>query len=106
MHFQDCDWIKMFMFHFRNEVTVFGFLRFLSSNLIYLRRNWLANSVCRTTWVENMNQTLTASPLVELFNNIIFNQKVIDYNLLFLGVNKKLQTEQEWKLSKFFLVWL
>ena len=58
-----CDWIFMSIFHFRKDVTVFGFLRFLSSYLfICIRRNWPFNSACRVIVVEDKYQTLAAIP--------------------------------------------
>ena len=46
----------MFIVHSRKRVPVIGFLRFLS--VIFLR----CNPACRTTGVEDTNQTLTSIP--------------------------------------------
>ena len=59
----------MFKFQFGKGIIVFGFLRFLSSFFICMRRNWLFNPACKTSCVKDTYQPQTAIPFKIEENN-------------------------------------
>ena len=90
---QNCDWIFMFLLHFRKRTHCFRFSSFLVVSFTCTRWNWSFNLACRATVIRISYWTLVAAVAwsrgKQLFKNLCYCQHTsflscIIYNSLIL----------------------
>ena len=62
-----CDWIVMSMFHFSNDIAVFGFLCFSTRHLVTCGKTQLV--ICHVEQQKQMLHTDTAIPFLTRVDN-------------------------------------